>query len=196
MSNHPDQPSGANEFAPLESTPRQSDPYAPVDYPMTNPEVPIAPPTVLGPTYPVPPGYPQATGYPPPPPVGYPAAPGYPAVGYPAAGYPPPPAATPYGAAYPYAADPYDPYRSTQPGTSGMAIGAMVASLVGLPLYIGCGIGVIGSIVGVVLGIVSLNQLKQSQQQGRGMAIAGIAVGGASLMLFAVLLIIAGASSH
>jgi hypothetical protein len=190
MSNYPDQPSGANEFAPLENTPHQSDPYAPVDYPTTNPEVPPAPPTVLGSTYPPPPGYPQATGYPPPPPVGYPAP------GYGPTGYPPPPAATPYGGAYPYAADPYDPYRSAQPGTNGMAIGAMVSSLAALPLYLGCGIGAIGSIVGVVLGIISLNQLKQSQQQGRGMAIAGIAVGGASLVLFVLLLIIAGASSN
>jgi uncharacterized membrane protein len=39
---------------------------------------------------------------------------------------------------------------------------------------VSCGIG---SIVGIVLGVIALNQIKQTNQYGRGLAIAGIAVG-------------------
>jgi hypothetical protein len=37
--------------------------------------------------------------------------------------------------------------------------------------------------VGVVLGIVALNQIKEKQEAGRGLAIAGIAVGAVSLLI-------------
>jgi Na+/melibiose symporter-like transporter len=43
-----------------------------------------------------------------------------------------------------------------------------------------CGIG---SIIGIVLGVVSLNQIKQTQEAGHGLAIAGIAVGAFTLLL-------------
>ncbi len=43
-----------------------------------------------------------------------------------------------------------------------------------------CGIG---SIVGIVLGIVAMNQIKQSGEKGHGLAIAGIVVGVLSLLL-------------
>lgn len=44
--------------------------------------------------------------------------------------------------------------------------------------------------VGVVLGIVSLNQIKQTGQQGRGMALAGIIVGGVVIAIWILFLII------
>ena len=57
-----------------------------------------------------------------------------------------------------------------------MAIGSLIASVIGLL----CGIG---SIIGIVLGVVALNQIKQSREGGRGLAIAGIAVGGVTLLI-------------
>jgi uncharacterized membrane protein len=51
-----------------------------------------------------------------------------------------------------------------------MAIAAMVCSLVGFACCL-------PALVGVVLGVVSLNQIKQTGQEGRGMALAGIIVG-------------------
>ena len=57
-----------------------------------------------------------------------------------------------------------------------MAIGSLVASVVGVC----CGIG---SIVGIVLGIVAMNQIKQTGENGHGLAIAGIAVGVLSLLI-------------
>ncbi|MFQ6394753.1 DUF4190 domain-containing protein [Nocardia sp. KC 131] len=117
------------------------------------------------------PQYPQqsAPQYPqqPAPQLTPPPQPQYPAYQAPQPGaqaYPPPPN---YG--YQNA---YQPYGYPQPqGTSGMAIGALISSLIG---FVTCGIG---SIVGIILGVVALNQIKQSGQEGRGMALAGIWVG-------------------
>ena len=57
-----------------------------------------------------------------------------------------------------------------------MAIGSLVASVVGVC----CGIG---SIVGIVLGVLSMNQIKQTGENGHGLAIAGIAVGVLTLLI-------------
>jgi hypothetical protein len=57
-----------------------------------------------------------------------------------------------------------------------MAIASIVASVIGFV----CGIG---SIVGIVLGIIALNQVKTTGAKGRGLAIAGIAIGAGSLLI-------------
>lgn len=118
---------------------------------------------------------PQAAppGYPPP---GYPA-PGYPAPGYPAPGYPPPG----YSQGYPppeYAGGPYPVgygYPPGQAGTNPLAIVSLIASV----LWV-CGLG---SVAGIVLGAVAINQVKRSGQSGYGLAIAGIVVGVAGLAI-------------
>ncbi|WP_133148159.1 DUF4190 domain-containing protein, partial [Mycolicibacterium novocastrense] len=99
-------------------------------------------------------------------------------------GYPPPPygAPSPYGGPAPYGAPGYgapgyaDGYGMPQDKTNGLAIGSLVASAVGVL----CGVG---SLIGIVLGIVALNQIKTNGEGGRGLAIAGIAVGAATLLL-------------
>ena len=124
-------------------------------------------------------------GYPPPPPgyAGYPAPGGYesaPTGGYNApygAGYPPPPGgyAPPpeYGAPYPTG---YGYPPAPESGTNSLAIFSLVASVVGLL----CGVG---SIIGIVLGVVAINQIKKTRQGGHGLAVAGIVVGVASLVI-------------
>jgi hypothetical protein len=129
-----------------------------------------------------------------PPPVDYPRtdhpAPGYPS--YPAgyqqpgygAPYPPPP---PQYGAPPAGYPSYGGAYSAPAGTNGMAIASLVSSVAGIAC---CGIG---AIVGLVLGIVALNQIKQTNQDGRGLAIAGIVIGGigiaAGLVYFLFVLI-------
>jgi uncharacterized protein DUF4190 len=141
-----DQSFSGGEYPPLEHAPQQPDPYAPVDYP-TNPGLP---PPVYGP------GYPGPTGYPPPPPPGY-----------------PPPGYQPYSGGYPYAADPYDPYRPMKPpGTNGKAIGALATALAGL-LF--CGLP---SIVGLFLGVIAMRETKRTGQEGYGIALTGAIIGG------------------
>jgi Domain of unknown function (DUF4190) len=111
-------------------------------------------------TNPPPPGW----GYPPPSAGNYPPPYG----GYPPAGsYPPP-----YGG-YP-----------APPGTNGLAIASLVVSLAS-PLL--CSLL---SIVGIVLGVVALNQIKQTGQQGRGLALGGIIVGIVLIVLTIVVIIV------
>jgi Domain of unknown function (DUF4190) len=198
---HGDGPSGGRSEGAYEAPPIEQAPQPGHDTPSGSTEVPPgyaappaygAPPTPQGyaqPGYP-PPGYQPPPSYPPPPPAGYPP-PGYqdPA-GY-APGYPPPPQygtqppqyggpppgyAPPYPGGYP-APDYSGGYGQPVPsGTNTMAIASLVASVIGVL----CGIG---SIVGIVLGSVALNQIKQTKQEGYGLAIAGIVVGVASLII-------------
>ncbi|MEV4183984.1 DUF4190 domain-containing protein [Streptosporangium canum] len=65
----------------------------------------------------------------------------------------------------------YDPYGyGAQPprGNNGMAIAALIMGIAGLFV---CGVT---SIVGIVLGHISLGQIKRTHEEGRGMAIAGL----------------------
>lgn len=116
-------------------------------------------------------------GYPPPPP-GYQPQFGPGSYPPPAPGYPPPPPE--YGA--PYLGGYGAPTAET--GTNSLAIFSLVASVVGLL----CGIG---SVIGIVLGAVALNQIKRTRQGGYGLAVAGIVVGVASLIISLVFMIYA-----
>ncbi|MBF6328486.1 DUF4190 domain-containing protein [Nocardia transvalensis] len=130
------------------------------------------------------------------PPAGYSSTPNYqaqpvtppPQQQYP--GYPQPPA-QPYGQpAYPYpGATPYQPYGyPQQQGTNGLAIGALIAAVAG---FFTCGAGMV---VALILGPIALNQIKQTGQDGRGMALAGIWISaiaiGLSILWFIVMLAI------
>ncbi|MFC4124175.1 DUF4190 domain-containing protein [Nocardia rhizosphaerae] len=80
-----------------------------------------------------------------------------------------------YGATPMPGYQPYGGYPQPQ-GTNGLAIGSLVSSLVGLCTCI-------GSIVGIVLGVMALNQIKERGGEGRGMALAGIWIGAITLVL-------------
>jgi hypothetical protein len=168
--------------------------YAP-DYqqPQNYPNFP--PPDYAQPTeYPAQ-GGPQP-GYPPPP---YPGPPGYGAPTYPGpaqygapqygtpppAGYgPPPPGYGPPPTGYP--GPDYSAYGPPAQKTNQMAIASLVASIVGLVfgffLMFLCFIGFVPPLIGIVLGVVALNQIKRSGEQGRGFAIAGIIIGGVAFV--------------
>jgi Domain of unknown function (DUF4190) len=111
--------------------------------------------------YPPPP--PQGGGYPPPPQGG---------------GYPPPPQGggylpPPQGGGYP---PPPGGFGGAPTKTNTLAIASLVCAVLGLL----CGIG---SILGIVLGVVALNQIKQTGEGGRGLAQAGIVVGAIFVVL-------------
>ena len=58
------------------------------------------------------------------------------------------------------------------------------SAIISFALSLG-GIFVFGlNIAAVVMGIIALNQIKKTPQEGRGFAIAGIVIGGASLVLY------------
>jgi hypothetical protein len=142
--------------------------------------------------------YPSLEGYSGPPanpyqPVDYPqnypsgAPPGYPQFpppyqGYGDEGYAP----QPYGVPG-YGTNPYDPYGMAQPpGTSGMAIGALVSSLLGVVLCF-C---FVPSIVGIALGFVAMGQTRRTGEKGHGMALAAVIVGAITIFLGIGVLII------
>jgi hypothetical protein len=138
-----------------------SDPYGsdntqpPAGYPGA--EQPPAPPAYTPEPAPAPPAYgAPAYGAPAAPQQGYPQAPTYGAQGYPA---------QPYGYAPPAK-------------TNTMAIVSLILSIAGLVI-----VPFIGSLVGAILGHVSLGQLKTSGEQGRGLAVAGVIIGWVGLAL-------------
>lgn len=131
------------------------------------PYPPPMPPPANVPAYQQPPDRP----YPPvPPPPGHGPPPGYEPAPY-FGGYPPP--------AYPGG---YGP-PGARPGTNGFAVASLVSSLTGL-------LCCIGSIAGIVLGIVALSQVKQTRQGGHGMAVAGIVIGGIGVLIGLVVTVV------
>lgn len=73
--------------------------------------------------------------------------------------------------------------------TNGMAIASMVLGIVWVYW--------IGSILALVFGYVALRQIRQRGQQGKGMAIAGIALGwvGAATLVAIIIFAISSASN-
>ena len=65
-----------------------------------------------------------------------------------------------------------------------------------LVLWVVC--GPIGPILGVIFGFIALNQIKQSGEGGRGIALVGIIIGGVAIVLgvLALILVIAYGGSH
>ncbi|WP_025736971.1 DUF4190 domain-containing protein [Mycobacterium genavense] len=118
-------------------------------------------------------------------PPSYPPPPGE--SGYPPPGQshsPPPPGpgyAPPPGPGYPAAA-----------GTNSMAIASLVCSLLGWL----CGVG---AILGIIFGIVALGKIKETGEGGRGLAIAGIAIGAVLIVggiIVGILSAITGSITH
>lgn len=189
----PEPPSGGTQPAeqPISDAPWASPSSSPeVDYPPPGDYPPAVdyPPTQAAPL----PGYPPdpAAGYPPPnPPFGY-TPPGYQPYGAAPQGFggyggpppysPPPPMPSPYGS-YPggyYPGPDYGGgYGAMQTGTNTLAIVSLVAGILGIFCCI-------GSIVGVVCGTIGINQIKQTREDGFGLAVAGIVISAATLLIY------------
>lgn len=84
---------------------------------------------------------------------------------------------------YPYATPP------TAPQNSGLAIGSLVASILGLTLF-----PTIGSIIGLILGYMARNEIRDSAGTigGEGLALAGIILGwiGVGLTIIGICMVI------
>jgi hypothetical protein len=48
---------------------------------------------------------------------------------------------------------------------------------------------VIGSIVAIVLGVIAMNQIKETRQEGYGLAVTGIVIGVGTLLVFLIIAI-------
>lgn len=100
--------------------------------------------------------------------------PGYPQPGYPQQAYP---------GAGPAAAPQY--YGGYGPKTNTLSILSMIGSILGF-IWV---LPIIGSLAGAIMGHISLNQIKQTGEKGRGMAMAGVIVGWVGLGLIVLAII-------
>ncbi|GIH74102.1 DUF4190 domain-containing protein [Planobispora longispora] len=125
----------------------------------------------------------QPGGYGPPGDYGPPGGGGY---GPPGGGGYGPPGGGGYGAPPPGGYDPYGyGYGAPPPRpNNGMAIATLVMGIAGLFV---CGIT---SLVGIVLGHVSLGQIKKTGEEGRGMAIAGLVLSYFGVACWVIVLLI------
>lgn len=73
---------------------------------------------------------------------------------------------------------------------SGMAIASLVLGICSVILFWVPVLDIILSVLAVVLGFVSLNEIKKKKLEGRGMAIAGIITGFVGMFLFIVFVIL------
>lgn len=158
----------------------QPGPWQPYQHPPVDPQAPVNYPEYPYPASPPQQPFPQPYGSYPPPPPPYPGPPGY-------------PSPSPYPGPY----DPYLGYRAQQ--TNGLAIASLVTSLAGvvfgIPLAIFCYVGWLIPVAGAIMGGIALGQIRQRGQQGRGMAIAGIAIGSATAALLVLFMVIAAAAA-
>lgn len=97
-----------------------------------------------------------------------------------------------YGQA-PYSPSVYGGYGySGSPGTNGLATASLICSLGGLLIGL-------SAPVGIVLGIIALSQIKKTNQDGKGMALAGVIVGSVltlgTILLFVFLIVLGYATS-
>jgi Domain of unknown function (DUF4190) len=169
-------------------TPPTAAAYPPPTYPPPSysagypPEYQAGYPPEYPPPIPAPPGYQQPPGY-----GGSPYPPG-PQYDAPPAGYWPPPNPGGYPGGY-YPAPDYQwgyglPQGPSQSGVNGMAIGALISSFTGLFCCI-------GSIVAIVLGTVALDQIKRTRQDGYALAVAGIVIGVATMLINVIIVVVA-----
>ncbi|PZR54248.1 DUF4190 domain-containing protein [Xylanimonas oleitrophica] len=108
----------------------------------------------------------------------------YPGGGHsPYQGYEQPGSQSSYGQS-PYGQSPYGASYGPAAQTDGLAVGALVCGIVGLTV-----VPVLGSIAAVVLGLMSLSRLRTSGQGGKGLAVAGLVMGGVGV-LGALLLVV------
>ncbi|HEY2791972.1 MAG TPA: DUF4190 domain-containing protein, partial [Micromonosporaceae bacterium] len=111
--------------------------------------------------------YPGSTGYAFPPP----GPDGMPPTGYPMA-YPGP---------YPYLPPPV--YRAN----NGLATASLVLSIVGGAMVFCYGLGFLAALVGAILGHVARRQIRQRDEGGAGLALAGIIIGWIVVGIVAIL---------
>jgi len=152
------------------------------------PEQPAwSPPWDPPPGYPLdyPPGYTDPfgpAGYPPPAGAPYPPPQfGPPAAGY---GYGPPSSPGGYYPAPDYLGDWGPSQPTSRPGTNGLAIASLITSFTGL-------LCCLGSIAAIMLGTIALDQIKRTREEGYGLAVAGIVIGVAGLLVDLIVVIFA-----
>jgi hypothetical protein len=111
--------------------------------------------------------------------------------------YPSPPVG-PGGPAYggPYGGGPYAPYGGFGYPMAKKTNGLAIASLVlGILAVFTCYFGIVFGLVAVVLGLIARRQIRDRDEQGAGMALAGMIMGGAFAVIFIFIIVVIGVTS-
>jgi hypothetical protein len=84
---------------------------------------------------------------------------------------------------------PVAPYRTRTQQSQNLALASMITAIAGL-LLAGC-FGPLPGIVGLVLGLVALSQIKKSPEKysGKPMATAGVIIGGITVLFYILILL-------
>ena len=69
--------------------------------------------------------------------------------------------------------------------TNGMAIASLVLSIIGI-IFGWLVLPILCSILGLIFGIIALNKIKKTGEGGKGLAIAGIIIGGVGLLILPI----------
>ena len=79
------------------------------------------------------------------------------------------------------------------PKNNTLAMASLIVGILALAGFaiLGAGFGGIIGIVAIVLGVIALNQIKKQGGQGKNLAMIGIALGGLSLAIWVIGLIVA-----
>lgn len=86
-----------------------------------------------------------------------------------------------------YGFSPPPPQQYAPPKTNGKSIAALVLGILAIVLpYIGFVIGILA----IIFASISMKEIKRTQEQGRGMAIAGLVCGIVGTVLYAIILLI------
>ncbi|WP_239618107.1 DUF4190 domain-containing protein [Cohnella mopanensis] len=86
-----------------------------------------------------------------------------------------------------YGFSPPPPERFVPPKTNGKSIAALVLGILSIVLpYVGFLIG----IVAIIFASISFKEIKRNQEQGRGMAIAGLVCGIVGTAIYAIIILI------
>lgn len=91
----------------------------------------------------------------------------------------------------------YQPQPGYPAKNNSLAIVSMICGIAQFLLWFFFGLGFFSAIAALVLGLVSLRQIRQRAESGRGMAIAGVVLGGLGIVggiLLIILLIAIGNS--
>jgi len=81
--------------------------------------------------------------------------------------------------------------------TCGLAIASLVLSIVSVPTLCCCGAGLVAAVLAIVFGHMAIGQIRRSEGRlnGKGLAVAGLVIGYASvaLQILAVIFLVASA---
>lgn len=84
--------------------------------------------------------------------------------------------------------NPYNGYPSAEQPKDSFATPSMVLGIIGV-VFSCCSVGIIPGIIGLILGILSVLRIRQTNMRGKGMATAGIILSAIAIVIAAIAIV-------